>query len=345
MQHSELVLVTGGTGFIAAHTIIRLLQKGYTVRTTLRSMNRKEDALAMLKAGGATSLDRVSFLEADLTKDDNWVDAMSGCTYVLNVASPIFHGKDTNEADMIKMVTDGALRILRAARDAGVKRVVMTSSFGAVGFSNTDPNTQTTEEAWTAPDQKNLSPYEKSKGLSERTAWKFIAEQGGRLELSVINPVAVLGPTLRADTTGSFGLLTHLMDGSMKAVPNIPLNIVDVRDVADLHICAMIEPKAKGERFLALADGKISMPEIASLLRKERPEAARKVGTGKVPDWVLKVAALFNHEAKLAAPLLSINRNVSNDKARRLLGWKPRFSKEEAILASVDSMIKFGVVK
>ncbi len=345
MQQSEIVLVTGGTGFIAAHTLIRLLQQGYTVRTTLRSLNRKGDALAMLKAGGATSLHRLSFFEADLTKEANWTDAMSGCTHVLNVASPIFHGKDTKEADMIKMVTDGALRILRAARDAGVKRVVMTSSFGAVGFSNTNRAKQTTEEDWTDPDQKALSAYENSKGLSERAAWGFIAEQGGGLELSVINPVAVLGPTLRADATGSFGLLTHLLDGSMKAVPNIPLNIVDVRDVADLHICAMTSPQAKGQRFLALADGKISMPEIASLLRKERPEAARKVGTGKVPDWVLKIAALFNHEAKLAAPLLSINRNVSNDKAKRLLGWKPRFSKEEAILASVDSMIKFGIVK
>ncbi len=343
MQNSETVLVTGGTGFLAAHIIIQLLEKGYAVRTTLRSLKRKDEATEMLKAGGATSFANLSFAEADLTKDDGWQEAMRGCSYVISVASPLFFTKDKAEAEMVRLVADGALRVLHAARAAGVKRVVTTSSFGAVGFSRKDGGT-TTEEDWTSPDEAGLSGYEKSKVLSERAAWDFISREGGGLELSVINPVAILGPALRRDVTGSFELLKHLLDGSMKAAPAIPLNIVDVRDVADLHIRAMTEPKAAGQRFLASAPGKVSMPEIAALLKERVPDVAQKVPAKALPDWVLKFAGLFNHQAKLAVPLLRINRNLSSAKAKALLGWEPKFSTEDAILAAVESMKKLGAI-
>jgi len=216
----------------------------------------------------------------------------------------------------------------------------MTSNFGAVGFSNKNLNSETTEADWTDPNEKGLSTYEKSKLLAERAAWDFIKKEGGKLELSVINPVAILGPSLGTHVSGSFHILKNLLDGTMKAVPNIPLNITDVRDVADLHIRAMIHPEANGQRFIATADGQISMPEIAVFLKTNMPDVAKKVSTKTIPNWILHMASIFSQQAKTAALLLTMNRNVSNAKARKVLGWKPIGTNEEAILAAMESMIK-----
>lgn len=342
MKNAETVLVTGGTGAVGAQCILQLLEKGYGVRTTLRSISKKNDVIGMLRTGGITSFDSLSFVEADLTKDTNWADAMIGCQYVLHVASPTHAAATASEEDMVRPAVEGTLRVLRAARDAGVKRVVMTSSFGAVGFSNKKLDTETTEADWTDPNEKGLSLYEKSKGLAERAAWAFIRNEGGSLELTAINPVAIFGPSLGASKSPSLGILTFLLGGTMKAIPNIELNVVDIRDVADLHIRAMINPDANGQRFIATADGKISMPEIARLLKTKRPNVAQKVPTGILPNWVLSIAALFNPQAKQSVALLAINRNVSNAKARKVLGWVPIATKEEAILASMESILTFS---
>jgi nucleoside-diphosphate-sugar epimerase len=341
MENSETILVTGGTGFVGAHCILQLLQKGYNVKTTLRSMNKKNEVIETLRTGGITSFDNLSFIETSLTKDDNWDEAMKGCKYALSVASPVFFTLPKDENEMIRPAVDGILRILKAARNAGVKRVVMTSNFGAVGFSKKKPNTETTEADWTDPDEKGLSTYEKSKLLAERAAWDFIRKEGGNLEFSTINPVAILGPSLGTHISESF----HLIDGSMKVLPNIVLNIIDVRDVADLHIRAMTNPDAKGQRFIASADGKISMSEIALLLKSRMPDAAKKVSARILPDWVVYMAAPFNQQAKGGALFLKMNRNVSNAKAKEVLGWTPIANNEEAILASMESMVKFGVIK
>jgi nucleoside-diphosphate-sugar epimerase len=341
----NLVLVTGGTGFVGVQCVLQLLQKGYNVKTTLRSVSSKGKVIETLKTGGITSFDNLSFIETDLTKDDNWDEAVKGCRYVIHVASPVFFTPPKDENEEIRPAVDGTLRVLKAARNAGVKRVVLTSSFGALGFSHTDPNTQTTEEDWTDPNEKGLSTYEKSKVLAERAAWDFIRKEGGKLELSVINPVAILGPALGAHISGSFSILNHLLDGSMKAVPNIPLNLVDVRDVADLHIRAMTSPEANGQRFIASADGQISMPEIALLLKSKMPQISQKVSARILPDWLLKLAALFNHQAKMGKLFLKVNRNVSNAKAKKLLGWTPIGDNEKIILTSIESMIKYGIIK
>lgn len=341
----KTVLVTGGTGFVGLQIILQLLQKGYSVKTTLRSLSSKSKVIDTLKLSGITSFDNIAFVEADLSKDNNWDEAAKGCDYVLSVASPVFLTKPKDDKEAIRPAVDGIIRVLKAARDAGVKRVVMTSNFGAVGFSNKNPNAATTEADWTNPNEPGLSVYEKSKLLAERAAWDFIKKEGNGLELATINPVAILGPSLNEHVSGSFGLLHHLLDGSMKAVPNIPLNVVDVRDVADLHIRAMENPKANGQRFIASADGQISFPEIAALLKKQYPDIAKNVSAKRVPNWVIKSAALFNHQAKEAALLLRMNRNVSNAKARKLLGWKPVANNEGAILASVNSMMRFGIIK
>ena len=181
MTHSDTgkwVLVTGGTGFVGAHCILQLLQKGYKVKTTLRSLNRKKEVLDMLSVGGITSFENLEFIEADLTKDANWNEAVKSCDYVLHVASPIFLRIPKDENEMIRPAVEGTLRVLKAARDAGVKRVVMTSNFGAVGYSHTDTTKVITEESWTDPNEKGLSAYNKSKVLAERAAWDFMAKEG-----------------------------------------------------------------------------------------------------------------------------------------------------------------------
>ena len=270
---------------------------------------------------------------------------MKDCKYVLSVASPVFFEIPKDENEAIRPTLEGITRILKFAKKEGVKRVVMTSNFGAVGFSQTDKNRVTTEADWTDPNLKGLSVYEKSKTLAEMAAWEFINKEGGNLEFTTINPVAIFGPSLNEHISGSLDMLKNLLEGSMKPVPPIPLNLVDVRDVADLHIRAMESPNANGQRFIATADGQISMPEIAKFLIKTKPDIASKVSTITIPAFVVRVAALFNAKAKEGAMFMNVNRNVSNAKARNLLGWKPIGTNEEIILASVESMIKYGIVK
>lgn len=344
MENKETVLVTGGTGFVGMQIVLQLLQKGYRVKTTIRSLKSKDKLIEILKANGITAFDALSFVETELTKDDNWEKAMQDCKYVLSVASPVFFEKPKNEEEAIRPAVEGILRILKFSKKEGVQRVVMTSNFGAVGFSQTDKSRETTEADWTNINTKGLSVYEKSKTLAERAGWDYISREGGDLEFTTINPVAILGPSLNAHVSGSFHLLQNLLNGTLKVVPNIPLNVVDVRDVADLHIRAMTVPAANGQRFIASADEQITLPEIAALLRSKRPEVSQKVSSKRLPDWVLRFASLFNSQAKEGALLMKMNRYVSNSKAKSMLAWKPIATQEETILAAVDSMVKYNLI-
>lgn len=341
MIHShQKVLVTGGTGFVAIHSILQLLNRGYQVRTTVRSLNSRDKIFEMLKNGGITDFSQLEFIETDLTSDKNWNEAMIGCQYVLHIASPIFLRLPKNEDEMIRPAVDGTLRVLKAARDSGVKRVVMTSNFGAVGYSHKDKNSLITEESWTDPNEKGLSTYNKSKVLAEKAAWDFIEKEGGALELSVINPMGIFGPSLNEDLSSGFELLKKLLDGSMKAIPDIRLGIVDVRDVAELHILAMEKPQAKGERFLALSGGTMSLMEIVKLLKEKMPYVTTKAPAKSLPTFIIRLSSIFNDQAKAILPLVGINRNASNKKAKTILGWVPR-TNEEAVTASVISLIKW----
>ena len=290
------------------------------------------------------STERLMFVEADLSQDEHWDEAMKDCKYVLSVASPVFFGKTDDAEVMAKPAIEGIQRILRAAQHAGVKRVVMTANFGAVGFSNKDKNSITNESHWTNEDEPGLSVYEKSKLLAEKAAWDFVENENTTVEFATINPVAIFGPSLDAHVSGSFHLLENLLNGSMKRVPQIPLNVVDVRDVAELHILAMTNEQASGKRFIATADGQIDLLEIAKLIKEKRPEIAQKVATKKLPDFILSLGAKFNHQAKEGKLLLDMNRNVSNERAKTLLGWEPIATQEEAILAAIDSMAKFHLI-
>jgi nucleoside-diphosphate-sugar epimerase len=338
------VLVTGGSGFIGSHCILQLLAAGHRVRTTVRSLKREGDVRAMLKEGGAEPGDRLSFFAADLEKDAGWPEAVAGCEYVLHVASPLPPSLPKNEDELIVPAREGALRVLRAARDAGVKRVVQTSSFAAIGYGHPEQKTPFSEATWTDPNASDVQPYTKSKTLAERAAWDFIAREGSNLELSVINPVGVFGPVLGPDYSTSILLVQRLLDGAMPGCPRLFFGVVDVRDVADLHVRAMTHPAAKGERFLAVAGDFMSILEIAKVLKSRMGASAKRVPTRQLPDWLVRLAAMRDPAVKLILPELGKKKNATNEKARRLLGWVPR-SNEEALVATAESLVRLGLLK
>jgi len=313
----SVVLVTGGSGFLASHCILRLLADGHQVRTTVRNLSRESEVRAMLKAGGWHSQAEVSFFAADLTQDAGWVEAINGSDFVLHVASPFPSTAPKDENELIVPARDGALRVLRAARDAGVTRVVLTSSFAAVGYGTHPRNTPFTEEDWTDPNAPN-PPYIRSKAIAERAAWDFMKEQGGSLELSVINPVGIFGPVLGPDFSSSIQIIKQLLEGALPGLPDIYFGVVDVRDVADLHVRAMISPAARGERFIAVAGPALSMMDVANILRHQLGELAKRVPTKKLPSWQIRLAALFNPVARQTAPNLGKRRNSTNQKAKRI---------------------------
>jgi nucleoside-diphosphate-sugar epimerase len=332
----ESVLVTGGSGFIGSHTILDLLGAGYRVRTTVRSPEREATVRELL---GAQSADSLSFAIADLTSDAGWGEAVSGCDFVLHLASPFPLGPPKHEDDLIVPAREGALRVLAAARDARVKRVVMTSSFAAIGYGTTPRDRPFTEEDWSNPDGDGVSAYAKSKTLAERAAWDFIGREGGGLELSVVNPVGVFGPALGSDISTSLQLVKRLLDGAMPGLPRVSFGIVDVRDVADMHRRAMTEPAAAGERFLAVAGEFMTVAEIAAVLRERMGDDAKKVPTRVLPNWLVRLVSRFDSSVKQIVPELGKVKEASNEKAKQTLGWSPR-SNEEAIVATAESLLR-----
>ena len=337
------VLVTGGSGFIGSHSILQLLAAGHQVRTTVRSAKREGDVRALLKVGGAEPSERLSFAVADLESDVGWADAVAGCDYVLHVASPFPATIPKDENELIAPAREGALRVLRASRSAGVKRVVLTSSFAAVGYGAESQKAPFDEKSWTDANA-DIAPYVKSKTLAERAAWDFIAKEGGELELSVVNPVGVFGPVLGADYSTSILLVQRLMDGQMPGCPKIYFGVVDVRDVADLHIRAMTDPAAKGERFLSVAGDFMSILEIARVLKSRLGESAKRVPTFQLPNWLVRLAAVRDPAVRQILPELGKAKNATSEKARRLLGWNPR-SNADAIVATAESMQRLGLLK
>jgi dihydroflavonol-4-reductase len=337
------VLVTGGSGFIGAHCILRLLADGHTVRTTVRSLKREGDVRAMLKAGGAEPGAALTFAEVDLTQDRGWAEAAAGCEYVLHVASPLPVGVPKDENEVIGPARAGAVRALKAARDAGAKRVVLTSSFAAIGYGRWPMSRPFDETDWTVLDAPELSAYTKSKTLAEKDAWDFIAREGGGLELATVNPTVVFGPVLGPDYSASIELLKRMLNGKLPGCPHLWFGVVDVRDVADLHVRAMTHPAAKGERFLCVSGDFLSVKDMASLLRHHLGDMARRAPTREIPDWLVRIASLFQSAGKAYLPELGKRKNASNAKARRLLGWEPR-PPAEALVACAESLKRFNQI-
>ncbi|WP_447765556.1 SDR family oxidoreductase [Sphingopyxis panaciterrae] len=338
---TDQVLVTGGTGFIAQHCMLALLDAGYRVKATVRSLSREAEVRANLKTGGAEPGDRLSFVVAELASDEGWAEAAARCAYAFHGASPTPSGDQVAEEDWIRPAVDGNLRVLRAARDAGIKRVVLTSAFGAIGVGHKPLGRPFVETDW-SDINGNIAPYQKSKTLAERASWDFIASEGGGLELASVNPTMVLGPALGPDYSHSIRTIKQMLDGQ-PGYPKIRTCIVDVRDVADLHLRAMIDPAANGERFLATAGHSLWMVEIAKLLKERLGPEAGQVSTRVLPNLVIRTIAMANPAMKGLVPLLGAEMDASGEKAQRLLGWKPR-SREDAIIASAESLIRLGLV-
>lgn len=337
------VLVTGGSGFIASHVIIRLLEAGHRVRTTVRSPKREPEVRALLKQGGADPGENLSFAQADLLDDTGWAEAVSGCEYVLHVASPFPEKIPEDEEELIVPAREGALRVLRAARDLGVKRVVLTSSFAAIGYGHEPREAPFDETTWTNVDAP-LGAYVKSKTLAERAAWDFVAKEGAGLELATVNPVGVFGPVLGRDYSTSILVVQRLMDGRIPGCPRLCFGAVDVRDVADLHLRAMANPVAKGERFLAIAGDFLTMLDIAKILKRRLGERAKRVPVRELPNWLVHVASWLDPAVKQILPELGSTKNATNAKAKRLLDWNPR-PVEEAIVATAESLVRLGLLK
>jgi nucleoside-diphosphate-sugar epimerase len=338
------VLVTGGSGFIGSYCILQLLAAGHQVRTTVRNLAREADIRSMLRQGGAEPGSRLTLYPADLLADDGWPEAVTGCDYVLHVASPLPPAVPKDENEIIAPARDGTLRVLRAARDAGVRRVVLTSSFAAIGYGHPLQTAPFDETLWTDPSSEGILPYAKSKTLAEGAAWQFMQSEGGSLELTAINPVGVFGPVLGPDYSASILLVQRLMEGALPGCPRLWFGVVDVRDVADLHVRAMTHPAARGERFIAASGDFLRIVEIAKILRERLGDAALRVPTREVPDFLVRLAAFRDPAVKLILPELGKKKNATSAKAQNVLGWWPR-SPSDALAATGESLLRLGLLK
>ncbi len=336
------VLVTGGSGYIAGFCVRRLLEDGWDVRATVRSLSREREVRETL-GGAALDSGRLAFAAADLAADAGWADAAKGVDYVLHVASPIPAVNPKDENELIAPARDGALRVLRAARDAGAKRVVMTSSTAAICYGRGSRSKPYTEDEWS--DETNgadISAYEKSKTIAERAAWDFMKREGGSLELAVVNPGAVLGPVLGRDFSASIEIVRKLLDGSMPGLPRMGWPLVDVRDLADLHVRAMTHEAAAGERFLG-AGQFLWLKDIAAILRARDPRAAKRVPTRGLPDFAVRLASIFDPTIRSRLFELGKERPASSEKAKRVLGWTQR-PVEDSIADCAESLYATGVL-
>lgn len=314
------VLVTGGSGFLAAHVLFQLLDQGWSVRTTLRSLARRDEVVSKLKGLGAP-VDGLEFVQAGLTTDEGWDGAVEGCTYVVHVASPFTNRQPEDENELIGPARDGTLRVLRAARRAGVKRVVLTSSFAAIGYSLFSPDHVFTEDDWTDPEVAT-GAYIRSKAIAERAAWDFVRQEAQSMELVVFNPVGIFGPAMGKDFSESLGLVQGILEGTIRENGPASFGVVDVRDVAYLHVAALTHPQAAGQRYLVSSECTVSISDVAELFRRQRPQASGRIAAIPPPEGVLY-------------------KKLSSQKVRATFGWEPR-PWEEALLASVDSILGKG---
>ncbi|MFD5624906.1 SDR family oxidoreductase [Streptomyces sp. NPDC127072] len=340
---STRVLVTGGSGFIAGHCIVQLLAAGFQVRTTIRSLTREASVRGVLAEAGMSDDRDLTFVAADLMRDEGWAQAVQDMDFVLHVASPVQPGHVENEDDVIVPAREGTLRVLRAARAAGVKRVVLTSAFHAVSWGHPHSDHVFTEEDWTVVDGPGVDAYGKSKTLAERAAWEYMRDGANSTELVTLLPVAVMGPVLGDHVSGANHVVQRMLRGAMPGFPHLFIPIVDVRDVAQAHVLAMTAPSAAGQRFLISNGPAIEMKRIGAMIKARLGADADGVPTRTLPNVAVRVAARFDPQLRAIVPDLGYAKRTSNEKARRVLGWTPR-DPEEAVIAAAESLVKKGLI-
>jgi dihydroflavonol-4-reductase len=334
------VLVTGGSGFLGGWCVVELLRRGYTVKTTVRSLAREAQVRAAV-ASVVDPDDRLAVLAADLMRDDGWPEAVEGCDYVLHVASPFPPKQPKDPDELIQPAREGTLRVLRAGLDAGVKRIVVTSSIAAIRLSKDAAARPLNEGDWTDPDTPGLTPYVRSKAIAELAAWDLVRERGEEDRLAVVNPGAIIGPVLNDDLSYSLQAVQRLLGGT-PGVPRLGFSLVDVRDVADLEIRAMTAPEAGGERFIAVTRF-LWMAEIGEVLKERLGEEAAKVPTRTIPNLLVRGMALFDPGIRSVVGGLGKRTELSSEKARSVLGWAPR-PIESTIAETGETLIREGVV-
>jgi dihydroflavonol-4-reductase len=336
------VLVTGAAGFIATHCLLALHRSGYALRGTLRQRARRDELLLVLQRAAGEPVP-VECVEADLLRDDGWAEAMRGVDGVLHVASPLPRVLPRDPEDLIRPAREGALRVLRAAGVGGVRRVVMTSSTAAICYGRGALGRPFTERDWSDPEGRDNSSYTRSKTYAERAAWDFVRESGAKLELTTVNPGAVLGPVLEKDYGTSAEIVLKLLNGDFPGIPDFDFPIVDVRDVAALHVAALESREAAGQRFLCVA-GNMTMREIAAVLRAHLPERAARLPRRELPHWLVRLASRFDPVTRGVVFELGIRRECDTRAAQTRLGWKPR-PVAESVRDTADSLIAQGLVR
>ncbi len=336
----DTVLVTGASGFIGAHCVLDLLQAGYQVRASVRTSKRIDELRALLH-DHAPEFD-IEYAIASLDSDEGWAAAAAGCRYVLHIASPLPVNQPKDPDDLVRPARDGALRVLRAAKAAGVKRLVMTSSTAAVcGSPNQQPDYIYTEKDWTDIKDPTVSAYNLSKTVAEKAARDFIEQEGG-IEFATVNPGLVCGPVLQARVNTSQEFVKRLMEGTLPLIPPLGFETVDVRDVASLHRLALEHPQADGGRFLATS-GFLWLREMAAVLRNNLGERAQRVPKRQAPAWLIRMIALFDPAVKSIVSDLNQVRQVDHSTSTHVLGWRPR-PVQEAVIASAESMLAFDLI-
>jgi nucleoside-diphosphate-sugar epimerase len=335
-------LVTGASGFIAQQLILDLLEQGHRVRGTVRSTARGEALRAALAPHDPRAAE-IELALADLESDVGWADAVTGVDVVHHVASPFPMAVPRNPDDLIRPARDGTLRVLRAAKAAGVSRVVLTSSGAAIAYGRRGPLPERfTEADWTDPTwTADCRPYVASKAIAERAAWDYAGGEGQGLALTAINPVAVLGPIRSAQVKTSVDIVARMLDGRLPLLPNLGIQIVDVRDVSAAHIAAMNDPAAIGERYI-VADAYRTLRDVARVLREAHPER-RRIPSRGMPDFLVRALALVSAEVKTIASELHKRRILSSEKVRKLLG-RDLIGADDAIRASAETLIRYGAV-
>jgi nucleoside-diphosphate-sugar epimerase len=309
------------------------------VRSTIRSLTKETTVRAVLQEAGMVHEENLRFLAADLLSDQGWAEAVAGVDVVFHVASPVQPGHVAREDDVIIPAREGTLRVMRAARDAGVKRVVLTSAFHAVSWGHPHNDHTFTEKDWTLLNGPGVDAYGKSKTLAERAAWDFISAEGGSLELTTMLPVAVMGPVMGRNVSGANHIIQRMLNGAMPAVPNLFIPIVDVRDVACAHILAMTHAGAAGERFLLSNGPALALREIGAIVKADLAGDSSRVPTRTIPNLILRALALFKPELGAFVPDLGYSKKTSNEKVRQLLGWSPR-PPREAVVAAAKSIVE-----